>query len=250
MDDAERRAAESKLENDLEPLQKTENALECAPTFAEFARALFRADAGKLLKNAATWERFDTGMEALLARTIEAIMPDASLDIVRASGVDATPPNVVRDNATGTLWEVSADAVMRLAIDPAYAAHGYWERLAPPGVRFFVRRSLYPVTNAAIRDALESALRAEKTYWIGRYFLTRSTALDLLEHIHRQLPSWEEVARRISVASGIKVSRSLLFAWRRAQMGKDPGKPVNAAKAQKIADGIQRVAGKLKILPS
>ena len=250
MDDTERRATERKLERDLEPLQGTENPLECAPAFAEFARALFRADAGKLLKNAATWERFDTDMEALLARTIEEIMPDASLDISRAPGAGATPPNIVRDNVTGTLWEVGADGVLRLATDPTYAAHGDWERLAPPGVRFFVRRSLYPVTNAAIRDALECALRAEKTYWMGRYILTRSTPLDLLDHIHRQLSSWEEAARRISVASGIKVSRSALFAWRRAQMGKDPGKPVKAATAQKIADGIRRVAVEPKILPS
>jgi hypothetical protein len=248
--DAARRAAEEELERDIKPLELTTDYLECLPAFVKFFRAIVRSEGAELRTNAADRERLDADLEALLARCVEEIMPDAGLDAARASDASATPPNVMRDNATRTLWEVGADGVLRLATDPAYREQGLWEHFAPAGVKFFVSRSLFKEANAAVRAALELAGRDEKTYCMEQYGLTRSTPLDLLEHIHRELPSWEDVAGQISVASGIKVSRSLLFAWRRAQMGKDPGKPVNAAKAQKIADGIRRVAGELKILPA
>jgi hypothetical protein len=242
---AARRAAERKLKRDLKPLEGTLNLLACVPTFVKFACALFDAEAAELRTTAAA------DLEALLVRIIEGIMPDASLDAQRAHGADPLALSVELEVVTKTLLvqEKGADGVWRLASDdPAYGQHGDWESFAPEGVRFRVRRNLYPEANAAVRAALESALRSRKTYWVGQYALTRSTPLDLLNHIHRQLSNWEEVARRISVASGIKVSRSVLFAWRRAQIGKDPGKPVNAAKAQKIADGIRQVAVELKIL--
>jgi hypothetical protein len=171
--DAAREAAEVKLKRALDPLQESENPLDCAPVFAEeWARPLFRAAAAKLLTNAGAAERFSAQLDVLIAHIVETIMPDAGLDIARAFGTeDARPPNLIRDIATGTLWERSADGVVeRLASDPAYDEHGVWEHFAPPGVKFFVRRSLFPEANAAARAVLESALRAEKTYWMERFY--------------------------------------------------------------------------------
>jgi hypothetical protein len=173
--DAARRAAESELERDLTPLGQTEDTLACAPAFAKFARALYGAEAQELIAHAATVERCSVALEALAAHIVEAIMPDAGLDIVRASSAnDAQPPNVIRDVVTGTLWERGS-----VARDAAYGERGDWERFAPLGVKFFVRRSLYPEANAAVRAALESALLAEQTYWTGQFRLRAESSLSL-----------------------------------------------------------------------
>jgi hypothetical protein len=176
---AARRAAEANLKSALAPLQKTQNPLECATVFAEeLARPLFGREADELLASidcaaalsagsGATAKRFDAQLEALLARVVETIMPDASLDAQRT---DETATGLAVVNDTGTLWERGADGVLRLATDPAYGHHGDWEEFAPRGVKFCVRRNPYPGTNTAVRNVLESALRAEKTYWMGRFY--------------------------------------------------------------------------------
>jgi DNA-binding XRE family transcriptional regulator len=175
---AARRAAERKLKRDLKPLENTEDVLACAPVFAKFLRALFRseakerltnAEANGLLTNAGDEERFDAQLEALLARTIEEGMSEATLAAQRASGADTRAPNVRLDVATKTLWEVGADGVERLASDPAYSEHNLWELLMPPGVKYRVRSSLFPKTNAAVQAKLESELRKEKTYGMGQF---------------------------------------------------------------------------------
>lgn len=247
---AVRRAAEEKLKCDLDPLRMTMDVFGCIPAFAEFARAIFRGEAEELLAIAARAESFEAGLEALAARIVEEIMPDAGLAIARASGRAGALPQYERDMATGTLWEVDADGARRPASDPAYGEHGDWERHAPLGVKFRVRGSLYPGINAAVRAALASTLRSEKTYWTGRYALTRSNLLDLLDHIHRQLFDWDETARRIGAAGSFHLARSTLLAWRDAQIGKHVRRPVKAARAQLIADSVQRVAIELNILPA
>ena len=95
--DAARRAAEDELKRDNKPLENSEDVLECVPAFAKFARALFRSVKDKLLAaidweaawlagEAASTERFDAVLEALLAHTIEEGLSEATLAAQRASG--------------------------------------------------------------------------------------------------------------------------------------------------------------------
>jgi hypothetical protein len=94
---AARRAAERKLERALKPLEQTEDVLACVAAFAKFLRALFRSVKDKLLAaidweaawlagEAASTERFDAVLEALLAHTIEEGLSEATLAAQRASG--------------------------------------------------------------------------------------------------------------------------------------------------------------------
>ena len=177
---AARRAAERKLERALKPLEQTEDVLACVAAFAKFLRALFRSVKDKLLAaidweaawlagEAASTERFDAVLEALLAHTIEEGLSEATLAAQRASGAETRAPNIELDVATDTLWEVGADGVRRLASDSAYSEHNLWELLMPAGVKYRVRSSLFPKTNAAVRAKVESELRKEKTYGMGQF---------------------------------------------------------------------------------
>jgi hypothetical protein len=188
--DAARRAAEEKLKRALKPLEKTTDYLRCIPAFVEFACALFDAKARELLRNATDRRRFEAELEALAARIMRTILPDASLAAQRTGRAAIAcscrclrdsrvkrittyvaewvvgGPEHVWEYATGAEWEEDADGERRPATDPAYGMHGMWERFAPTGVKFCLR---FPTEKEKVRRALQSALRRAKTYWMGRF---------------------------------------------------------------------------------
>jgi hypothetical protein len=187
--DVAREAAEKKLERALAPFKKSEEVLGCAPAFAKFLRALFRAEAREREKIAVSAESLDADLEDLLKRTIENGMPDEGLEAGRAPGDDKATLLAERNVTTGTLRvrEKGPEGVREASGDPAYRQHGDWELLMPLGVRFRVRKSFYPETNAAVREVCKAELREEKNYWMHR-FRARQQRLALADQLAETTP--------------------------------------------------------------
>jgi hypothetical protein len=171
-----RRRAESDLQTSLRSIEG-DDITPYLRVFTLFATALFDAEAEEFVGICDDRDSLEEILrKEVTSRIIESILPDRSLDLVRAHRPDSADRRpIVQEADSQTIHEEDPSGELTPAgayVQGIHARHGYWERFMPKHIAYLIRWC----DNARVREELSQVLQRQVFYWAGQFTLRVQTA--------------------------------------------------------------------------